>query len=73
MNLQPPSHSDHVKVSFPAEHVFMICLDRPKALNAMSDQMANDLRVLFNWFDEVPSLWCVSPVSSKLRYDARPM
>ncbi|KAI0031239.1 enoyl-CoA hydratase/carnithine racemase [Vararia minispora EC-137] len=59
MALQLPSHSDQVKVSFPVDHVLMLCMNRPKALNAMSDKMEHDLKTLLNWFDEEPSLWVV--------------
>jgi enoyl-CoA hydratase/carnithine racemase len=57
MSLQPPTHSNAVKVSFPAEHVLLLCMNRPEVLNAMSVEMERDLKALFDWFDEEPSLW----------------
>ncbi|KAK7051447.1 hypothetical protein VNI00_004421 [Paramarasmius palmivorus] len=55
----PPPHSDQILVSFPAEHVLLLTLNRPKSLNAMSPQMARDLQVVLDWFAEEPSLWVV--------------
>ncbi|KAI3595797.1 enoyl-hydratase [Moniliophthora roreri] len=55
----PPPHSDQLIVSFPAEHVMLLTLNRPKSLNAMSPQMAKDLQVVLGWFNEEPSLWVV--------------
>ena len=57
MSVEPPAHSDAVKVAFPAEHVLLLSMNRPKSLNAMSFDMEQDLRTLMDWFDEEPSLW----------------
>ncbi|VDC05766.1 unnamed protein product [Peniophora sp. CBMAI 1063] len=59
MSVGPPAHSDAVKVAIPAEHVLLLSMNRPKALNAMSFEMEQDLRTLLDWFDEEPSLWVV--------------
>ena len=55
--LQPPQHSNEVKVAFPAERVLLLTFNRPKQLNAMTPRMSEDLKKLFNWFENEPSLW----------------
>jgi hypothetical protein len=67
IQLDVPSHSDELKVSFPADHVLLLSMNRPKALNAMSPQMAEDIRIVLNWFDEQVSLWWVS--NFRIMYD----
>lgn len=57
--LQPPQHSNEVKVAFPAEHVLLLTFNRPKQLNAMTPRMSEDLKTLLNWFEDEPSLWYV--------------
>ncbi|KAF8971889.1 enoyl-CoA hydratase [Flammula alnicola] len=57
--LQPPQHSDEVKVTFPSEHVLLLTLNRPKSLNAMTPQMSEDLKHLLDWFEDEPDLWVV--------------
>lgn len=34
-------------------------MNRPEALNAMTDGMEGDLRKMLDWFEEENSLWCV--------------
>ncbi|KAH7923785.1 ClpP/crotonase [Leucogyrophana mollusca] len=58
-SLQPPSHSDELKVSFPQEHVMLLTLNRPRHLNAMTPQLTSDIATILNWFDDEPSLWVV--------------
>ena len=58
-HLQPPLHSSELKVAFPAKHVLLLSLNRPKSLNAMTYQMENDLKTVLNWFEEEPELWYV--------------
>ncbi|KAI0830820.1 enoyl-CoA hydratase/carnithine racemase [Trametes gibbosa] len=55
--LQPPAHSDEIKVSFPKEHVLLLAFNRPKSLNAMTPTMTDDIKAVLNWFDNEPSLW----------------
>ncbi|KII93093.1 hypothetical protein PLICRDRAFT_100931 [Plicaturopsis crispa FD-325 SS-3] len=57
--IQPPAHSDQLKVEFPADHVLLLTFNRPQQLNAMSPQLAGDLRAVLQWFDEEPSMWVV--------------
>ena len=65
--LQPPQHSNEVKVAFPAKHVLLLTLNRPKQLNAMTPRMSEDLKNLLDWFENEPSLWCAL-WRSNLRY-----
>lgn len=44
---------------FPREHVMILAFNRPKALNAMTPTMAEDIKRILDWFDEEPSLWSV--------------
>ena len=37
----------------------ILAFNRPKALNAMTPTMAEDIKRILDWFDEEPSLWCV--------------
>ncbi|KAF8346096.1 enoyl-CoA hydratase/carnithine racemase [Amanita rubescens] len=53
----PPSVSDELRLDFPAEHVLLLTLNRPWALNAMTPTMAHDLGRVLNWFEGEPRLW----------------
>ncbi|KAJ3739641.1 enoyl-CoA hydratase [Lentinula detonsa] len=55
----PPPHSEQLLVSFPAEHVMMLTLNRPQSRNAMTLQMQKDLETLLDWFSEESALWVV--------------
>ncbi|KAJ3502146.1 hypothetical protein NLJ89_g9018 [Agrocybe chaxingu] len=57
--LTPPEHSSEVKVAFPAPHVLLLTLNRPKSLNAMTPTMTEDMTRLLDWFEEEPELWVV--------------
>ena len=59
-NIPVPQHSEQLLVDFPAEHVLLLTMNRPKALNAMTPVMEADINNLLNWFDEEPSLWSVT-------------
>lgn len=59
-NLQPPAHSELVKVAFPVPHVLLLSLNRPSALNAMSQAMHADINAMLDWFEHEPELWYVS-------------
>jgi enoyl-CoA hydratase/carnithine racemase len=54
-----PSHSDELKVSFPAEHVLLLTMNRPGSLNAMSPTLAHDLTNALNWFEDEVNQWLV--------------
>lgn len=53
----PPSHSEEIKIAFPAEHVLLLTMNRPKQLNAMSPRMEGDINRILEWFDEEDELW----------------
>ena len=55
--LQPPAHSNEIKVAFPQDHVMLLTLNRPKALNAVSPTMKSDIERVLDWFDDESSLW----------------
>ncbi|KAG6891628.1 hypothetical protein C0992_001313 [Termitomyces sp. T32_za158] len=55
--LQPPVHSSELKVDFPADHVLLLTLNRPRSLNAMTPTMGEDLRRVLDWFENEPQLW----------------
>ena len=55
-----PAHSELLKVDFPAPHVLLLSLNRPKALNAMSLAMQQDLKAILDWFEDEPELWFVN-------------
>lgn len=64
---EPPAHSNQLKVSIPVDHVLVLAMNRPEALNAMSNQLENDIKNTLNWFDEQPDLWWVHLFSTLLR------
>ena len=53
----PPSHADHVILSFPLPHVMLVTLNKPKAMNAVDIAMRLDLEAIFNWFEGEPDIW----------------
>ena len=53
----PPSHADHVILSFPSPHIMLVTFNRPKAMNAVDIAMRLDLESIFNWFETEPDLW----------------
>jgi len=56
--MHPPHHSEQLLLSYPAPHVLQITFNRPKQLNAMGQQITNDLKHVLDWFDKDPELWC---------------
>jgi hypothetical protein len=69
--MQPPSHSEQLKVAFPEEHVMLLTLNRPAVMNTMTPTLANDINRLLNWFDDQPSLWYVDRGITKPLYRLR--
>ncbi|KAF5393433.1 hypothetical protein D9757_000470 [Collybiopsis confluens] len=53
----PPAHSEQLLVSFPAEHVLLLTMNRPKSRNAMTPQMQKDLQNVLDWFSQEAGLW----------------
>ncbi|KZS93380.1 enoyl-CoA hydratase/carnithine racemase [Sistotremastrum niveocremeum HHB9708] len=56
--IQPPSHGDHLTLSYPADHVLLLTMNRPKQLNAMTPSLSKDIGRVLSWFDDEPTLWC---------------
>jgi enoyl-CoA hydratase/carnithine racemase len=56
-SLTPPAHSNELKVSIPEAHVLLLTFNRPASLNAMSPNLADDIRSVLDWFDDQPDLW----------------
>ncbi|KAK4058011.1 hypothetical protein OIO90_000750 [Microbotryomycetes sp. JL221] len=54
-----PSVGSHLIVTFPMAKVLQLRLNRPEALNAMTDELENDIRKVMDWFEQEPSLWVV--------------
>jgi len=57
--MQHPSTGDHLVVTFPLPKVLQLRLNRPEALNAMTDAMEEDIRKMLDWYEEENSLWAV--------------
>lgn len=53
----PPSHAEHLILSYPAPHVILVTFNRPKAMNSVSEPMRQDLIAIFDWFEAEPDLW----------------
>ncbi|KAI1133228.1 enoyl-hydratase [Nemania abortiva] len=54
----PPPPVPNVIVSFPAEHILLVTLNRPKQLNAIPRPQHFALEKLWEWYDEEASLRC---------------
>ncbi|KAF8514278.1 enoyl-CoA hydratase/carnithine racemase [Gautieria morchelliformis] len=48
-----------VKLEVPTEHVLLLTLNRPQSLNAVSPDLAEDVKRALAWFDSEPELWVV--------------
>ncbi|EKM54062.1 uncharacterized protein PHACADRAFT_73276, partial [Phanerochaete carnosa HHB-10118-sp] len=46
-------------VSAPAEHVLLIAMSRPKALNMFDEQMEDEMRQVLEWADEDKDVWAM--------------
>lgn len=55
--LTAPKTSEEVLLSFPAEHILLLTLNRPKSLNAMTPTMQSDIQTVLDWVDNEPSIW----------------
>ena len=64
--LQPPAHSNEIKVSFPQDHVMLLTFNRPKSLNAVTPTMTDDIKAVLDWFDDEPSLWYIGQLVAHL-------
>ncbi|KAG8686103.1 hypothetical protein FRC08_012744 [Ceratobasidium sp. 394] len=57
LNSLPPEHRPHVILSYPGKHILQLTLNRPKALNAMTQELRNDIEKIMDWFESENSLW----------------
>lgn len=53
----PPTHAEHVILSYPLAHILLVTLNRPEALNAINFPLREDLDAVFAWFETEPDLW----------------
>ncbi|GMK54927.1 hypothetical protein CspeluHIS016_0115130 [Cutaneotrichosporon spelunceum] len=53
----PLIEDDIVQLSYPAEHILQIKMNRPKAFNAMNNALNAALEDVLNWFESEPTLW----------------
>ncbi|KAF8750460.1 hypothetical protein RHS01_09288 [Rhizoctonia solani] len=61
----PPSHGPHLVISYPAKNVLQLTLNRPRSLNAMTDDLRADIARVMDWFERESSLWLVTSSCSK--------
>ena len=52
---QPPP-CQHFTISFPAQHVLLVTINRPKAMNSIPISGHEDGMALWKWYDQEPSL-----------------
>ncbi|QRW08758.1 enoyl-CoA hydratase/isomerase family protein [Ceratobasidium sp. AG-Ba] len=57
LTTEPPAHGSHLLLSYPENHILQLTLNRPKALNAMTTELRNDIEKVMNWFESENSLW----------------
>src|ERR1700761_5605349 len=56
-HLKPP-HCSNCTVSFPAQHIMLVTINRPKQMNSITHTMNWEIENLFQWYDNEPSLRC---------------
>ncbi|GAA5826911.1 hypothetical protein JCM11251_002156 [Rhodosporidiobolus azoricus] len=54
-----PTVGPHLVVSVPQPKTLLLRLNRPEALNAMTDELEGDLCKVLDWFEEETSLWVI--------------
>ena len=52
----PPPRTSFTKISFPAEHVLLVTLSRPKSLNCINTAGHDELHAIWEWLDNEPLL-----------------
>jgi enoyl-CoA hydratase/carnithine racemase len=57
--ITPPATGEHLVVSNPASHVLLLILNRPKALNAMTAELQEDIERILDWAEAEPEVWFV--------------
>ncbi|CAG7956533.1 unnamed protein product [Penicillium nalgiovense] len=53
--IQPPTPA-HATLSYPAPHILLVTLNRPRDLNCINSQGHADLHAVWEWLDEEPSM-----------------
>lgn len=53
----PKIKDDIVRLTYPADHVLHVAMNRPKSYNAMSASLNEALNEVFDWFEAEPTLW----------------
>lgn len=53
---RPPPTPQHALLSFPAPHVLLVTLNRPRDLNCINSQGNAELHEVWGWMDDEPSL-----------------
>lgn len=51
-----PPHLEYANLTFPAPHIALVTLSRPKDLNCINSQGHLELHSVFEWLDNEPSL-----------------
>ncbi|CAE6446047.1 unnamed protein product [Rhizoctonia solani] len=59
LTTSPPSHDSHLILSYPAKHVLQLTLNRPRSLNAMTNEFKADIGRVMDWFEKENELWVV--------------
>lgn len=55
----PLSKLQTVRVSVPTEHVLLVAMSRPKALNVFNEQMEDEMRQVLEWADQEKDIWAM--------------
>lgn len=56
-DLNPPKVNG-CTITFPAEHIMLVTISRPKQMNSVNHMMNWEIENLFSWYDGEPSLRC---------------
>ena len=57
--LTPPKTGDHLITSSPSDHVLLLILNRPKALNSMTPELQDDIEHVLDWAETEPEVWYI--------------
>lgn len=53
----PDIPDDIIKVSFPADNILHVAMNRPKQYNAMNQTLEKTMDAVFDWFEAEPALY----------------
>lgn len=56
--LAPPRTTQQLLVSFPLPHALQLTINRPKARNAVAQDLEDEIGRVMDWFEEEEDLWC---------------